>query len=196
LPYLLERSKLRDFASEAARRRAALCCHTLARLDYSVLPVLSFRPSTCCLFIGIAVLGWGLAFGFARRYDPRFAGHLGFLNMSDTQSLLAQIAARFPDGRLQQVVADRLRPRIHVSAENWRSVAEFLRHDPQMRFDWLRCLSGVDYAADNLLCVVYDLWSFEHRHDLAVKVFTARETPSIDSVADLWPAADWHEREA
>jgi len=116
--------------------------------------------------------------------------------MSDTNLLLERIQERFPDGRLQKVVADRSRPRIHLAAEHWREVAAFLRHDPQMQFDWLRCLSGVDYAADNQLCVVYDLWSFERRHDLAIKVFTARTFPSVPSVVDLWPAADWHEREA
>src|SRR4029079_19158049 len=46
------------------------------------------------------------------------------------------------------------------------------------------------------MCCVYDLWSFEHRHMIAIKVFTPRDNPSVPSVADLWPAADWHEREA
>ena len=46
------------------------------------------------------------------------------------------------------------------------------------------------------MCCVYDLWSFDLRHMFAVKVFCPRETRSIPSVADLWPAADWQEREA
>ena len=62
--------------------------------------------------------------------------------------------------------------------------------------DWLANHSGVDYVADGRMCCVYDLWSFEHRHSFAIKVYTPRENPSIPSVADLWPAADWHEREA
>jgi len=87
-------------------------------------------------------------------------------------------------------------PRIHVLARDWRAIAEFLRRDPAIQLDWLANLSGVDYAADGKLCAVYDLWSFQHRHSLAVKVFCNREHPTIPSVSDLWRAADWHEREA
>jgi NADH-quinone oxidoreductase subunit C len=115
--------------------------------------------------------------------------------MASPASLLQQISKRFGQ-RLLAIVPDIRRPRIHLNAEDWREVAEYLRTDAALQFDWLRCLSGVDYAADGRLCVVYDLWSFEHRHDLAVKVFTPRSSPVVRSVADLWPAADWHEREA
>ena len=87
-------------------------------------------------------------------------------------------------------------PRVHVNAQDWRELAEFLLREPTIKLDWLANLSGVDYVADGKMCCVYDLWSFELRHAIAVKVFTPRERPSIPSVADLWPAADWHEREA
>ena len=99
----------------------------------------------------------------------------------------AKITAALPDDR---------HPRVHVDAENWREVAEFLLREPSLKLDWLQCLSGVDYVADGKMCVVYDLWSFENDHLFAVKVFTPRDNPSIPSVRDLWPAADWHEREA
>jgi NADH-quinone oxidoreductase subunit C len=99
----------------------------------------------------------------------------------------AKITASFPDDR---------HPRVHVDAENWREVAEYLFREPALKLDWLQCLSGVDYVADGKMCVVYDLWSFDHRHTFAMKVFTSRESPSVPSVRDLWPAADWHEREA
>jgi NADH-quinone oxidoreductase subunit C len=36
---------------------------------------------------------------------------------------------------------------------------------------------------------------FDHRHSIAIKVFTPRQTERY-GVCDLWPAADWHEREA
>lgn len=91
--------------------------------------------------------------------------------------------------------ADR-HPRIHVQRDQWRAVAERLRHDPAFQFDWLANLTGIDYAADDRMCVCYDLWSFSLRHTFAVKVFTPRDEPRLASVADLWPAANWHEREA
>ena len=86
-------------------------------------------------------------------------------------------------------------PRIHVAAADWRSLAEYLRHDPELSFDWLGCLTGVDYVTDNQLAAVYDLYSTTQRHWFAVKVLCDRSEPVIASVVDLWPAADWHERE-
>jgi NADH-quinone oxidoreductase subunit C len=99
-----------------------------------------------------------------------------------------KIRAAFPDDK---------HPRVHVDAADWRPVAEFLRDDPALRFDWLANLSGVDYAADGKFCVVYDLWSFDLNHRFAVKVYTLRSDDAhVPSVCDLWPAAEWHEREA
>ncbi len=111
---------------------------------------------------------------------PEIAGKI-------SQRFGAKIIASFPDDK---------HPRVHVNAENWRELAEFLLRDPALRLDWLQCLSGVDYVADDKMCCVYDLYSFDLRHVFAVKVFCPRETPEIPSVADLWPAADWQEREA
>lgn len=87
-------------------------------------------------------------------------------------------------------------PRIHVKAEDWRTIAEFLRNDPRLKLDWLACLSGVDYVASDQMAVVYDLWSFDLRHEFAVKVFCPRGNPHVPTVNDLWRIADWHEREA
>jgi len=87
-------------------------------------------------------------------------------------------------------------PRVHINAADWRAVAEFLVNEPGLRMDWLANLSGVDYAADDQMCVVYDLWSFDLRHSFAVKVFCGRDEAHVPSVTDLWAAANWHEREA
>ncbi len=110
----------------------------------------------------------------------------------------AAVADRFgPSILTGAFVADgEKHPRIHLPAAGWRPVAEFLRRDPALSFDWLACLGGVDYAADAQLAVVYDLWSFDHRHRFAVKAFADRADPRVPTVTDLWPAADWHEREA
>src|SRR5215207_3324854 len=101
-----------------------------------------------------------------------------------------QITAALPDDK---------HPRVHCDSEHWRAIAEFVFDDPALKMDWLANHSGVDYVADGKMCCVYDLWSFEHRHSFAIKVYTPRDGqggPTIASVADLWPAADWHEREA
>lgn len=87
-------------------------------------------------------------------------------------------------------------PRVHTTPGEWLAIARFLRDDPALAFDWLGCLTAVDYVADNQLCAVYDLYSMTHKHWFAVKVFVDRDQPVIPSVMDIWSAADWHEREA
>ena len=98
-----------------------------------------------------------------------------------------KITAAFPSDK---------HPRVHVDAQNWRELAEFLIREPSLQLDWLANLSGVDYVADDKFCVVYDLYSYDLRHTFAVKVFCPREDAHVPSVVALWPAADWHEREA
>jgi len=112
-----------------------------------------------------------------------------------SQQITEHLTAKFGAQIRQAFAADR-HPRIHVNASDWRAIAEHLRHDPALQLDWLANLSGVDYVADEMMCVVYDLWSFELRHSFAVKVYTPRAEPHVPSVTDLWRAADWNEREA
>ncbi len=87
-------------------------------------------------------------------------------------------------------------PRVHIDTSAWRGMAEFLKNDPVLKMDWMSNLTGLDYVADDQMAVVYDLWSFDHKHSFAVKVFTSRQNPHVVSVVDLWRTADWHEREA
>ena len=114
--------------------------------------------------------------------------------MLTPHQIVERLTARFGDAITASFPADK-HPRVHLPAARWADVARFLHGDPELKFDWLRCLGGVDYAADGQLCVVYDLWSFDHRHAFAVKVFCPREDPVVPSVTHLWAAADWQERE-
>jgi NADH-quinone oxidoreductase subunit C len=111
------------------------------------------------------------------------------------QEIAQAVESRFPGNVLASLPSDK-HPRIHVNAGEWRPIAEFLRNEPSIQLDWLQNLSGVDYVADEKMCVVYDLWSFELRHSLAVKVYCPRDNPHVPTVNDLWRTADWHEREA
>jgi len=112
-----------------------------------------------------------------------------------SQQIAEHLTAKF-GAQIRQALPEDRHPRIHVNAEHWRALAEHLRNDPALHFDWLANLSGVDYVADEMMCVVYDLWSFDLRHSFAVKVYTPRADPHVPSVTDLWRAADWNEREA
>jgi NADH-quinone oxidoreductase subunit C len=71
--------------------------------------------------------------------------------------------------------------------------ARLLREDPELAFDYLRCLSVVDYR--DSFQVVYHLWSMGHRYKLVMKVNAATEDPRVPSVVGVWRGADWFERE-
>jgi len=113
----------------------------------------------------------------------------------DTTKIAKRLHDQF-NTAITDSLPDDKHPRVHTTAEHWRPIAEFLRNDTELAFDWLSCLTAVDYVADDKLCTIYDLYSTGHKHQFAVKVFVDRKAPTIPSVMDLWSAADWHEREA
>ncbi len=83
---------------------------------------------------------------------------------------------------------------VNVEAEQLHELMQLLKNNPETHFDYLFCLTGVDYGKE--LGVVYHLESTVHRHILVVKVQTNdRENPVFDSVQDLWATANYHERE-
>jgi len=74
------------------------------------------------------------------------------------------------------------------------SLARQLREREETKFDYLFCLTGVDYGED--LGVIYHLRSTIYGHAVVLKTRTSdRENPQFNSVADIWKTADFHERE-
>ena len=83
---------------------------------------------------------------------------------------------------------------ITVQPELLHKLMSQLKSNDETHFDYLFCLSGVDWGEE--LGVVYHLESTTHRHMIVVKVQTKdRENPTFDSVCDIWATADFHERE-
>jgi NADH-quinone oxidoreductase subunit C len=83
---------------------------------------------------------------------------------------------------------------ITVQPELLHKLMSQLKSNVETHFDYLFCLSGVDWGEE--LGVVYHLESTTHRHTIVVKVQTKdRENPTFDSVCDIWATANFHERE-
>jgi NADH-quinone oxidoreductase subunit C len=83
---------------------------------------------------------------------------------------------------------------ITVLPEHLHQLMLKLKTNNDTKFDYLFCLSGVDWEPE--LGVVYHLESTEYRHTIVVKVKTAdRDNPTFDSVCDIWKTAEFHERE-
>lgn len=84
-------------------------------------------------------------------------------------------------------------PFVRVPADRLRDVVAWLRDDPEMGFEALILVSGVDRG--DAIDVVYHLRSYGAAENLVLKVGTERDGGSVPSLVDLHPAADWHERE-
>ena len=75
-----------------------------------------------------------------------------------------------------------------------KDLAQKLRFDDNLKFDFLFCLTGVDWPES--LTVVYHLKSTELKHSVVVKaVIENRENAEIPTVSDIWRTAEFHERE-
>ena len=98
---------------------------------------------------------------------------------------------------------------INVHAEDMLTVSEVLRDNPMLAFDTLIDLCGIDYLTygDELsrksnfknrrFAVIYHLLSVDRNHRLRVRVLAENnDFPVVDSVTDIWPVANWFEREA
>ena len=81
---------------------------------------------------------------------------------------------------------------LRVGAGEWRATAEQLRADG---FDFLQNLTAVDWIKQDRIELVYHLWSYAQKRERVVKIDLPRAQPEAPSVADVWRAADWYERE-
>jgi NADH-quinone oxidoreductase subunit C len=80
-----------------------------------------------------------------------------------------------------------------VDSDALLHTARRLRDDPELRFDYLRCLSAVDQV--EAVVVVYHLFSMTGRQKTVMKVRLVEPDLILPSVVDVWRGADWHERE-
>lgn len=108
-----------------------------------------------------------------------------------TDRLKAQLGEKVVDAKLDGVPD----PFVKVAPAAMHDAAVLLRNDPDLEFDFLMCLSGVDNGK-GILGVVYHLYSMTKRHKITVKTDIPVADPAVASVASVWPGADWHEREA
>ena len=70
---------------------------------------------------------------------------------------------------------------------------EILRNKPELNFDYLFCLTCIDWKT--YLTMVYHLDSTRYRHQVVVKVQLDRNKPEIETVSHIWRTAEFHERE-
>lgn len=96
-----------------------------------------------------------------------------------------------------RVVVDRGELTLHVRPAAVLDVLTVLRNDPNLRFELLSSVSGVDYpGSEARLHAVYHLTSLTYRRRIRVEAAVTVEDPHVPSVCSIYPTADFHEREA
>ena len=82
---------------------------------------------------------------------------------------------------------------INVESKDWLPFAKQLRNEESFFFDYLFCLTCVDWKTH--LTMVYFLSSTKYRHNIVVKSKLDRNNPEIETVSNIWRTAELHERE-
>ena len=102
-----------------------------------------------------------------------------------------------PASAILQVTVDRGELTYYVAPEHLVALARFLRDDPALRFEFCSGVSGVDYGPEvpDQIHVVTQLLSMTYRRRLRLEVALPAEDPHCPSLVDVYPTADWHERE-
>lgn len=122
---------------------------------------------------------------------------------------LKHVKEAFPDRRLR-ATEFRGQTTLIVEAKDLHEVMRFLREDAECDYDFLSDVFGVDYlnyptATIGRFAVVYNLCSYRRTDRIFVKVYLDPTLATdgivddpglhVDSVCDIWPGAEWNERE-
>ena len=116
--------------------------------------------------------------------------------MSDAAALVSVLQQAVPSASFEIVPSVDLQATFYVSRDHVPAVARVLRDSVDLKFSFLAELTATDYwPREPRFEVVYILVSIVNRLRLRVKVRLPGHDPHVATVSDVWPAANWLERE-
>jgi NADH-quinone oxidoreductase subunit C len=107
------------------------------------------------------------------------------------EEILKTFQTEFPE-KIEEIPFVGVDLAFKVDGELILEVCRFAKETPGLSCDFLACMSCIDWV--DHMEVVYNLFSFTHRHKIAIKTSVARGG-ELDSVTPVWSASNWHERE-
>jgi NADH-quinone oxidoreductase subunit C len=116
--------------------------------------------------------------------------------MKKPEEILIILKENFPESILELKMDQPTEAILIASPLEIDKLSLFLRDSSELLFDSLMNLSGVDEPKVSLISVYYHLESTKLKHKITLKASTDRNKPEVSTVAEVWKAADWHEREA
>ena len=109
--------------------------------------------------------------------------------------VLEKLKSHFADALLE-VNEFRDEMTVVVPKERIVEVCRFLKEDPQLQFNFLADVCGIDmYTPTKRFGVIYNLYSMKNRNRIRLKVFTEEEDPKVPTMTGVYGTANWHERE-
>ena len=123
--------------------------------------------------------------------------------MNGNPSILDDLRARFPGTSFDLQAAKDEIPTVWVPAANVRDVLRFLKTEAPRPYRMLFDLTAIDerHRADRAaqargdFTIVYHLLSPERNSDIRIKTPVNESAPSLPTITDVWPSANWYERE-
>ncbi len=113
----------------------------------------------------------------------------------DNQTVLERLKTRFGDA-IQESREFRGELTVVVPKERIVDICSFLKNDPDLSYDFLSDLCGIDmFTPEKRFGVIYNFLSLSNRHRLRVKTFTEEDHPKVPTLTGLWGTANAHERE-
>lgn len=122
---------------------------------------------------------------------------------SDLPLIARELTGRFDSLPFTlQATADFI-PTLWVDKDNLRSILSFLKLEARPRYALLFDLTAMDERVrthrqglpESAFTVIYHLLSFDRNEDVRIKVALPEQALFLPSISDLWPAANWYERE-
>jgi len=86
-------------------------------------------------------------------------------------------------------------PVFYIHKDKIHDTLSFLKNDQELNFHFLTDLTGIQTADEKHLGVIYHLHNMPKNLRIRVKTFFPITHPEIPSACDIWPAANWMERE-
>ena len=123
--------------------------------------------------------------------------------MADDAAIVQDLRTQFGPAILAEQTTRDDFPTLWVTQDALKSVLRYVKEQVKQPYPLLYDLTAVDERVradrpdqpDSDFTLVYYLMSFERNQDLRIKVPLKGEYPSAPSITDIWPAANWYERE-
>jgi NADH-quinone oxidoreductase subunit C len=98
------------------------------------------------------------------------------------------------EGKLQNKTEFRGEITFTIATSDLRDIAKFCRDE--LSFDYLLDVTSIDnFGEEPRFEIVYHLYSMPHAAHLRLKLRLSEDAGALDTISDIWPTANWHERE-